>query len=368
MTDTISLRDLCNAPECREWTFVYIEKCPDCNNKCKPNFKLLKIDEIKKMLNVWEDRLVVADENDPTALPLIDKLSWCNWISITPDLSWWAHKVKICFDPSKLNIKFTDLLDWPWDYWVEKCWETDCDNDPDCPCENSTCIGAVLMPKCDGTWVERRCLSQLLIWETRTELSRQEYTLSAELEWPQVEIWLEINAQTWLVPDAQAVYISWADSQRINITKAWRYQIDWQVQYAVNKYVNAVRFWVYNWTTWQEVCDFKYGWRLNNWYTWITWYDTSYWLDPTQDVNTFNKNMYMLHMFWTAQANTHMWLEEWEYSIVMKMDTRTDNTWTEIWRVTVLWKNWDTVINEWRWALTYLRISEMWKYNINVCE
>ena len=363
-----SLRDLCDAPDCREWTFIYIEKCPDCNNRCNPKFKLLKPSEVKALLNIGEDKLVIADPDDPIAKSLIEKLTWCNGIKISSDLSWWDHKVKICYEPWSLNIKFTDLLDWPWDYWQDKCWEIDCTDEPDCPCENTSCIWAVLMPKCDWTWVEWRCMSELLIWEIWTENSRIEYQLPAETEWPQVELGLEINAQTWAVPDAQSVYTSSPISQRIVITKAGRYQIDWQAQYAVNKYLNAVRFWVYNWTTWQEIADFKYGWRLNNWYAWITWYDTSYWRDPPQDVNNLNTSMYMLNMFWTAQLNTHMRLEPWEYSLIMKIDTRTDNTGTETWKIYILWKNWDTVINEWRWAITFLRISEMSKYYINPCE
>lgn len=372
--EKISFRELCNSPACRPESIPYIKECPDCIWDCRPTLSTLTLDEFASIIcwkiNEWWcvlDVLVSADSEDIKPWTLIDKIKWCEWIDVSVWTEWDDRYIKICYKPSSANIKFTDLIDWPWTYW-ENCWETECNQtNSDCECQSSTCIWAVLMPKCDGTWVERRCMVQTFIWEIWMDTSKYELTLPPETEWPKVEIAMNNNAELGWIPDWQPVYTNSWISERIVITKEWRYDIDWQVQYAVNKYINAVRFWLYNRTTNTEVIDFKDWGRLNNWRAWLTWYDTSYWRDNPQDVNVFNKNMYMQSMFYTSTINWSEWLEPWEYSIVMKVDTRTDNTGTETWRITILWKNWDTVLSERDPALTYLTIQERAKTYIPLC-
>lgn len=378
MTDTNqSFRELCNSPTCRKNAFIFITDCPECKWDCNPKLSTMTLDELKselcKYISEWNcvfaDRYVAVDDLDEEPWTLYDQIKWCWSIKIEVDFEWGKRILRICSDPSLQETKFTDLVDGPKNYWDENCWYTDCDEtNSNCDCTSSQCIWAVLMPKCGWDGVERRCMEKLLIWEIwMDKVWRYELQLPAETEWPKFEVAMDNNAIMDGIPDWQNVYINSWISERIVISKAWRYDIFWQVQYAVNKYVNAVRFWLYNWTTNTEYQDFKDWWRLNSAAAGQTWFDTSYCRDPPQNVAQFDHNLYMQWMFYTATIHTSERLEPWQYSIVGKIDTRTDGTWTQIWRITIIWRNGDTVLSEQDPALTYLTIEERPKTYIPVC-
>jgi len=130
-----------------------------------------------------------------------------------------------------------------------------------------------------------------------------------------------------------------------------------QVQGYNNKFVNSRRVGVLNITNWKEYADMKVGWRLNP-SAWILPADRC--SEPWQNVDVYPNSQYLHQMFHSLSYSQDIILDPWEYKLVLKIDTRTDWSWSQIGKVRITWRNWDTVLNESDWSVfTWLSIKEI---------
>ncbi len=148
------IRDIKWFPKCKNNTFLFNGVCW---TECSESMQWLTIAETISKL--WlSDNLVKADPTDPVAKTLFEKVDTCTDDPITISLDVTNpndHKVKRCFDKSKLRLKLTDLVDGPSTY--ANCNTNNIENEEWCDCGTSECWGWILASKCDNSWWEWVC-------------------------------------------------------------------------------------------------------------------------------------------------------------------------------------------------------------------
>lgn len=359
-------------------TFFNLKDNPACPNGAGPFIHMvywwcesrwyLSIPQFIELLDIWDEYVKLDGNNNPRHL--FEQLEWCSnddWvplISISKTGAVPNQKARICFNKAWLSYKITDLTDGPWTYancssWDWLYWDNECPS-----CSWDKCIKWFLTSWCNQDNRERTCpvpLFQAQIW---TRVSHQEFTLPAEQEWSVMIISTE---KDWATENWDSNPNRYADSwwsKRIIITTKQRYDVKFNIELYCNKYVNSIRVWLYNFTTWEEFADWKVWWRLNP-TSWILSLDRCAW--ENQDVDVYSKSMYLHQMYHTASFSGDIWLTPWEYWLVLKIDTRTDGSGTEVWKVRITWNNADWVLVESPdHVFTWLTIREFPQYKFNI--
>lgn len=290
----------------------------------------------------WEDRLVTADPTDQTPGTLVEKIISCNpsVLSISLDSNWPNHKLVLCINESNLNLRITDLIDWPGNYplcssnstgilysnWAWRDWL--------CPWSNTnkSCItNQNVLSKRTYLWYDfkneslefrhTKLMYHASVWHNSS--SNTIYTWAPDLALTSIPCNARWSMAGWdhyisCMYEQWTTWVWWHPTWDIVIPETGYWMVNFHVACMCNLYTHAFRMWVavvesgVHENNRQVLCDVK-KWQFRDNYAPEEDGDSSFIWPEMFECNTLAKNnMYFLKENQLTWGRTdEFWLTQW---------------------------------------------------------